>query len=121
MHEGGIAYLFSQHRFSCVDYPTLEYCPECVYGGALGPIGMIQFSPFHRPRLFDAPHQAIKIRVSTDAKLRVDFDARPKFQQASLFASPEASSSRQAPSRDGAVNDLPIAEMHADERDRLES
>lgn len=33
--------------------------------------------------------QAIKIRTSTDAKLRVDFDARPKFQQASMFVNEE--------------------------------
>lgn len=36
--------------------------------------------------------QAIKIRTSTDATLRVDFDARPKFQQASLFATEEVRS-----------------------------
>lgn len=39
-----------------------------------------------------ARRQAIRIRTSTDAKLRVDFDARPKFQQTSLYALPQASS-----------------------------
>eukprot|EP00752_Nemacystus_decipiens_P006531 g5882.t1 len=34
--------------------------------------------------------QAIQIRTSTDAKLRVDFDSRPKFQQSSMFATHEA-------------------------------
>jgi len=36
--------------------------------------------------------QAIQIRTSTDAKLRVDFDARPKFQQTSMFATKEVGS-----------------------------
>ncbi|CAM9330282.1 unnamed protein product, partial [Ectocarpus fasciculatus] len=40
---------------------------------------------------------AINIRTSTDAKLRVDFDARPKFQQASLFATKEVIAARDLP------------------------
>lgn len=41
----------------------------------------------HPPNL-----QAIQIRTSTDAKLRVDFDSRPKFQQSSMFATQEVRS-----------------------------
>lgn len=36
--------------------------------------------------------QAIQIRTTTDAKLRVDFDSRPKFQQSSMFATQEVRS-----------------------------
>ncbi|CAM9126481.1 unnamed protein product [Ectocarpus sp. 12 AP-2014] len=41
--------------------------------------------------------QAISIRTSTDANLRVDFDARPKFQQASMFANQEVLAARDLP------------------------
>ncbi|CAM9407048.1 unnamed protein product [Choristocarpus tenellus] len=41
--------------------------------------------------------QAIKIRTETDAKLRVDFDARAKFQQTSLFATEEVRQGRKLP------------------------
>ncbi|CAM9943480.1 unnamed protein product [Discosporangium mesarthrocarpum] len=45
----------------------------------------------------DMMQEAIKIRTETDAKLRVDFDARPKFQQSSLFAIDEVLEARKLP------------------------
>ncbi|CAM9569169.1 unnamed protein product, partial [Phaeothamnion confervicola] len=41
--------------------------------------------------------QAVKLRTSTDASLRSDFDSLPKFVQASLFAGAEVLAARRAP------------------------
>eukprot|EP00904_Undaria_pinnatifida_P008087 jgi/Undpi1/4408/HiC_scaffold_17.g07763.m1 len=45
----------------------------------------------------DMMQEAIKIRTNTDATLRADFDARPTFQQNSMFATKEVCEARELP------------------------